>query len=94
MKNGDIPAAPIYGADGSLWNLTDGNHDGEYLSQVGQKFSIGITKREHFAAMAMQGILSGADEYRKENWTNQDYAFEAVVMADALLEELKKENRR
>ena len=46
----------------------------------------GLTKREHFAAMAMQGFLS-------DGVYNDDPAFlakEAVSHADALLEELEK----
>ena len=45
----------------------------------------GLTKREHFAAMAMQGILaSDADvDYC-------DFASSSVEMADALLAELER----
>jgi len=42
----------------------------------------GLTKREYFAAMAMQGLLS--------NGTRALVAGESVAMADALLEELNK----
>ena len=46
----------------------------------------GLTKREYFAAMAMQGILSGAqylDNYEL-------FAKHAVAAADALIAELNK----
>lgn len=45
----------------------------------------GLTKREYFAAMAMQGILSGAQyiDYEK-------FAKVAVESADALIAELNK----
>ncbi len=48
----------------------------------------GLTIREHFAAMAMQGILaSGANEpHANYVWC----ANRAVVMADALIAELAK----
>lgn len=57
--------------------------DHMYMSELG------LTKREYFAAMAMQGIearqpggkLSGFDEF----------AYLAVQMADALIAELNKE---
>ena len=45
----------------------------------------GLTKRELFAAMAMQGILSGQLVEDPENT-----AYNAVLYADNLLEELSK----
>ena len=45
----------------------------------------GLTKREYFAAMAMQGLLSHyGTSYSVQN------TMEAVYMADALIEELNK----
>ena len=46
-----------------------------------------LTKRELFAAMAMQGLLS----YGKITTSAEDYAGQAVLTADALLAELEKE---
>lgn len=46
----------------------------------------GLTKREAFAMAALKGMLSNSDE----SWTPQGYASEAVIYADALLEELAK----
>lgn len=50
----------------------------------------GLTKREYFAAMAMQGIIAnnhhGPDEYVKQA------AREAVQYADALIEQLNKQS--
>lgn len=49
------------------------------------KWKSGLTKREYFAAMAMQGLCSTG------NYSNgQDMAYDAVRAADALLEELAK----
>ena len=45
----------------------------------------GITRREYFAAMAMQGLLSGSGIEYHENTAD-----DAVCCADALLEELLK----
>ena len=51
-----------------------------------EKFN-GLTKREHFAGLAMQGLLSTA-----KSTPSNKYATEAVNMADALLEALEKDN--
>jgi hypothetical protein len=45
----------------------------------------GLTKREYFAAMALQGICSNPDA-----WIGQSFAVSAVKMAENLLEELDK----
>ena len=50
-------------------------------------YAMGLTKREHFAAIAMQGSLSGDIE---DNLTIEDIAIQSRQMADALLEELEK----
>jgi hypothetical protein len=55
----------------------------------------GLTKREYFAAMAMQGILSGPGE----DWGGEDMGPEgsaewAVKYADATLAELERTNER
>lgn len=48
---------------------------------------IGLTKRELFAAMAMQGILS------KDGYFFSEVAGHAVGIADDLIKELEKENK-
>ena len=50
--------------------------------------AMGLTKREYFAALAMQGICMNI-----QNWSrNRDEAAEAAVkMADALLKEIEKQ---
>lgn len=45
----------------------------------------GLTKREYFAAMAMQGLLA------LEGYSFQGAAKDAVTAADALIAELEKE---
>lgn len=53
----------------------------------------GLTKREHFAAMVMQGILSSNPEYLHGNVARPvrvAVAAESVIYADALIEELNK----
>lgn len=52
--------------------------------------SDGMTLREYFAAMAMQGMLADESEGRGAEWTPQRCAFRSVEFADALLAELEK----
>ena len=47
---------------------------------------IGLSKREYFAAKALQGLLSNS----YSNGSYSSYAESAVQFADALLEELSK----
>lgn len=49
----------------------------------------GLTKREYFAAMAMQGMI-GRDSYDAGQATPQQRAHLAVIEADALIAELNK----
>lgn len=57
-----------------------GTPNGEFSTAVG-----GLTIREHFAAMAMQGLLAANYQY-----TPAQLAEDAVMHADALLAELAK----
>ena len=84
MKNGDMPANVLVSSTGVLWNLRDGHEDSQYLGQPNERFSFGLTKREHIAAMAMAAILSKPD-------TTMSYAArEGVMFADELLAELER----
>lgn len=62
---------------------------------MGEVVETGLTKREHFAAMAMQGLLANraVSECSPRPGMNiaQTYAAAAVEAADALLAELAKE---
>ncbi len=63
--------------------------DGAFAA-MGEFFTnqVGLTKREYFAALALQGVVS-ADRILSEN--NVKYYTEyAVKLADALIEELNK----
>ena len=73
MKNGKDNAFPVVLQHGL-------SHD----SHV----EIGLTKREYFAAMAMQGILSSC--FASMNPDYNDLALDALNFADALLSELEK----
>lgn len=69
IKNGDLPAMPI-----------EFNGFGLYAPEA----HAGLTKREHFAALAMQGILAKSD-------APMSYAArDAVMFADELLSELER----
>ncbi len=56
---------------------------GGYVGQAG-----GLTKREYFAAMAMQGILAHPNTPSEVSF--RDVTLQAVTMADVLIEELNK----
>ncbi len=82
MKNADMPSAPQL--------------DWEYVgSDLVSTTSGGLTKREHFAAMAMQGLLANSSTgdstlwETPEEWTKQ-MAECSVEFADATLAELEK----
>lgn len=51
---------------------------------------MGLTKREHFAGLAMQGLLSGPDEGLAQAHIIPQVARLSVQYADALLAELAK----
>lgn len=50
----------------------------------------GLTKREHFAALALQGIL--AHEGRPADKFRLDWTRDAVAIADALVQALNEED--
>ena len=77
MKNGDMPAMPL--KSGNIeWNHETG------WRRIGDS---GLTKREQFAAMAMQGLLVNMG--RNEFNDCVVVADEAVNAADALLKALE-----
>jgi hypothetical protein len=75
--NGSMPAHPsaISNSDGCV---EDSNANG---------YGYGLSKREHFAVMAMQGILANSERRGPIN----EAAEAAVMCADALLKELANE---
>lgn len=81
MKNGEKPINPT-----ELLVYGDGAYNSE-------KFS-GLTKREYFAAMAMQGLLS--NQGFTEDWEKdfQDGIKLAVISADALLKTLEWDEKK
>jgi hypothetical protein len=75
MNNADMPA-----------NVVPEEHWDRSLSAP----ATGLTKREHFAGLAMQGLCSGCDS--DGCWTHDAgiTAAAAIEYADALLAELSK----
>ena len=73
MNNADMPAAPI------SVSSTGGN-----LCSSDFEYGEGLTKREHFAGLAMQGLLSNHG-----NESADECALNAVDYADALLRKLE-----
>jgi hypothetical protein len=56
------------------------------ISDEGYIINAGLTKREYFAAMALQGLLTDNESAN----TREEFAGYAVKFADALIEELSK----
>lgn len=83
MKNGDKPVNPIFNSYG--FTTTPNN-----LSDFG---ATGLTKREYFAGLAMQGILAANPECLHGNIgiaVADEVASFAVDYADELLTQLEK----
>lgn len=78
-SNGDLPAMPIYLTDAIIGAAENGAD--EIVNRVS-----GLTKREQFAAMAMQACRSRNSSY--PDW--ESLAKDAVEIADALLAELEE----
>lgn len=79
-NNGDAPASPV------SVSISD---TGDSMTSDSYGYS-GLTKREHFAAMAMQAILSNPDISNGATACQKWAARRSVLHADALLEELSK----
>ena len=85
MKNADKPINPIKGADDIFFN----EQDESFIKQL--KPFIGLTKREYFAGLAMQGLLALPD---KGTYNSFDEAIEricelSIKFADELLKQLE-----
>ena len=77
MNNANMPAAPVIVS-------TTVDTEQSTLTSVG---TTGLTKREHFAGLAMQGVMANEEEYPK--WS--DLARASVAAADALLKALEQD---
>ncbi len=90
MKNGSLPA--------SATSLDIDEYQGTVNCPVNKPLT-GLTKREHFAGLAMQGLLANsggviqASNMSGTAWCNssaQSMAKLSIECADALLKELEK----
>lgn len=59
------------------------------ITEGGTIYSNGLTKREYFAAMAMQGILSDHDN-QGYTWNYEHVVADAVKIADQLINQLNQ----
>ena len=73
MSKADEPAFP-----------TDEYRFDNYKDEFVGNLHSGLTKREYFAAMALQGIMANGD------WTEREGAVIAVTCADLLLAALER----
>ena len=87
MKNGDRPIG------GKIQSTT--NNENQIFEVFTDEQNIGLTKREYFAGLAMQGLLSNPDWMKI--YQNEKYLMESRIIvlvsintADALLKELAK----
>ena len=87
MTNGNDSA---YGLKASRNEEMDG--DADFIDYEGKGWQLGLTKREYFAAMAMQGILS-AEADNEEGYNYHIAARDAVGCADALIYALNEESK-
>lgn len=85
-KNGCMPANPGGLVQKRRVNPNDPGSDFAVMSSSEPKHK-GLIKREHFAGLAMQGLLAFYGDGQEWDVT----AREAVACADALLAELNKE---
>jgi hypothetical protein len=85
MNNADKPASPATGLSKYSGGRFGDKDQTEYSDGTGKIFFPGLTKREYFAAMAMQGILSSSAD-RGESYV----ATQSVKFADELLKQLEQ----
>jgi len=79
MKNADLPINPTVVKHEVIKGYTLGAPDYRTIEET----LTGLTKREHFAAIAMQGLLINGVN-------NANTAINAVKCADELLKQLEK----
>ncbi|MEC8917150.1 MAG: hypothetical protein VX796_05970 [Pseudomonadota bacterium] len=68
--------------------MSNGDIPAMPVKSVADYQGLGLTKREHFAAMAMQGLISSFGSH--DVWNSSEVASDAVIFADALLAELER----
>ena len=85
MNNSDSPAMAITVKPTEQQKLQAASS----ICPINETYHLGLTKREYFAGLAMQGLLTANDN--DGEWSGCDAAAEqAVIEADALLKQLDK----
>jgi hypothetical protein len=87
MDNKDMPAMPT-----GLIHEDVFNSDGEFCGTVEARY-VGLSKREHFAGLAMQGLCHAIDAQGTWAHDSETVADAAVRYADALLAELDEASK-
>ena len=82
MNNADLPAMPTHDV------FDDCGIDGNSGPHLTQTTNYGLTKREHFAGLAMQGLLASLTA--DDNISSTELARCSALNADALLAELER----
>lgn len=85
MRNADMPAMPQ--TDEYRGNLEYYLMHDESIGEPPTE-GAGLTKREHFAAVAMQGLIASWGQHDVTDFG--EIASDAVLAADALLAELER----
>ena len=88
IKNADLPVAPLVNDNGHPF----------HASQVcfgNTPLTMGLTKREHFTAVALQGLLSNSEMGDSALWDSAEEWIAQITesakeFADAQLKELEK----
>ncbi len=80
MKNSNMPVSPIFGSNGRIQPFTD--------DQGFSSMATGLTKREHFAGLAMQAWINHHGAKGGYSYNDVEMAESAIHSADALLKEL------
>ena len=89
VKNGDMPAMPLSGDAYQDFAGYDGTSKTGYNPECQ-----GLTKREQFAAMAMQSLIQVEPIYEQMGYvtpSDKGMAITAIAKADALLAALEGE---
>lgn len=76
----DEPAFPVNFANDTEWSMED--PFGRTIPEHSNSQYVGITKRDYFAAAALQGLLASGKKYDAE-----EFALSAFGMADAMIKE-------
>ena len=95
MKNADKPINPLKRANNAFYD----EKDEPFISRV--KPLIGLTKREHYAGLAMQGLLANPQYWKRVYKTlsslkaNKDsiecvFAQFSIKLADEILKQLEE----